>query len=185
MLQRRRVVGVSVATLVAATVLWLSADAAHAGCAAGPGNGDARIRKGKGDYIGEGVYSCVREDQLVVKSLAPGRKFIAGVRVKNDGNGPTGITMRGDVLADPGAEDDFRVKFLKKNGKDVTEKVLNAELVYSNVAEDASTPRLDVVVKARDSADPGDTTYVFVRGLLGDNPLDTGDLVVALGSLPE
>jgi hypothetical protein len=181
---RRRVVGsVGAAALVGATVLSMSAGPAYAGIDPGPGNGDARIRKGNGDYLGKGVYNSTGENQEVFKSLVPGQRYTADVRVKNDGNGPTGITMEGDV--DSNAEQNFKVKFLKQNGKDVTEKVENRELVYKDVAEGASTPRLEIVVKARDTANDGDSVTVSVWGILGDNPPSSGDTVIAHGALPQ
>jgi hypothetical protein len=165
------------AALVATSVMWLSTGPAYAGCAAGPGNGDARIRKGNGAYLGAGIYNCDGMDQDVSKDLAPGERYTADVRVKNDGNGPTGITIEGDVSSN--AEQNFKVKFVKRNGKDVTEKVLDAGLLYKDVAEGASTPRLGIVVKARATADSPDLLKVAVFGILGDNPSDSGDTVTA------
>ena len=168
---------------MAAAVLSLLAGPAHAGCSAGPGNGDARIRKGSGNYKGVGVYGCDGDLQDVGKSLLPGERYTADVRVKNDGNGPTDIRMDVELFGSSD-EGDFKIKFLKPNGKDVTERVLSDLFEYQDVAEGASTPRLRVVLKATGAAVGGDSLGVSVAGFLGDNSPISGDVVNADASVP-
>jgi hypothetical protein len=170
----------AVVALVATTVLLLSAGPAHAGCDVGPGDGDARVRKGNGDYRGAGIYNCDGMNQSVFKGLDPGERYTAGVKVKNDSNGPTDITMA--ASSDGIDTDDFKIKFLKRNGNDVSEKVFGGDLVYQDVAEGASTPRLDIVLKARSTAQAPGNINVLVHG--GSSPV-ANDTVAAAASLTE
>jgi hypothetical protein len=183
MLRRRTAAFVGVAALVATSVMWLSTGPAYAGCEAGPGNGDARIRKGSGEYRGSGIYACEGQDQTVKKlNLTPGEKFRAEVRIRNDGNGPTSIRLQSEIESNDPAQ--FKLRFLRPNGTNITEKVLEDEFEYQSVAEDASTQRLQIVVKARDTAQPGDQIHLYLGGFLGDLPSFTRDVVLTSAVLP-
>ena len=180
-MRKRTLVSGGMAALVAAAVLSVSAGPAHAGgCEAAAGFGDARIRKGNGNYHGAGVFNCLGNDQYVFKVVLRGQKLVSDFRVKNDGNGPTGITMNANL---PSPEH-FKVKILKANGKDVTEKVDSGDFKFQGVAEGASTPRLQVIIKARNTALDGISAVVYAWGVLGDNPGITGDTVRAAVELP-
>ena len=176
---RRTVCALLTGALAAFMVIALPAPA-HAGCTVEPGTGDARIRKGDGNYRGAGILNCTGEDQEVFKGLHPGQRYTAGVKVKNDTGGITDIAV---VASFDGIDtDDFKIKFLRPNGKDVSEKVFGDGVVYQDVAAGASTPRLDVILKARGSAQAPGNIRVQIHGGANEVAMDA---VAAEASLPE
>jgi hypothetical protein len=154
---------------------------AAAGCDAGPGNGDAKIRRGDEPYLGAGIYSCTGEGQSVSRVTGPGQTRRFDFKIRNDSDVADDVWLYADVS---GEESDFKVKFLKPNGKDITNNVFGDGKAFFAIAAGNSIPRIRIVVKGRSTVEIGDDIAVDTGGALGANHPDTIDTVIASAGLP-
>ncbi|MGH9027459.1 MAG: hypothetical protein ACRDWD_15285 [Acidimicrobiia bacterium] len=175
--------GATIATLLVAVGLVVAADAtaAVAGlpCAAGPGNGDGRVRLDGQPFIGKNVFNCDGTDQRAeILNMEPGGKAKFLFRYLNDSDTKRDIHL--DVVA---LEDNGGGKLIVRPRQQQPEGGGGGH-TYKDVKQGESTPAMVAKVKFRQDAQPGDTLNVGVYGALLPNGRPTADTPFLLAAIP-